>query len=129
MTELITAYYDFLSTAVPHGFGYLQFYPENAVPVDAVMPYGTYTITRNDMFQSGLDQIRLWSRSTGLNQVAGFMDSIDKAIPHGGIRMELENGRGAIAIYRGQPFMQLQPTDQIDLRIAYINVEIHNYIL
>lgn len=144
MKEFITTYFEFLSKTIPFksDFGdYLLFFPEYAIPLrfpnkqgidkELTMPYGTYTLSRNDFLASGLDQIRIWSRSTGIGELFGLLDHVDKAIPHGGIILNLPDNKGAIALYRGTPFIQRQPMPEgeSDIQVGYINIEIRNYIL
>lgn len=128
MVDLVTAYWEFWSTAIPYDGGYLTIYPEYTVPVNAPLPYLTYTITRNDMFVNGLDQVRIWTRSTNIRQLSELSGYLEQKIPRSGVSIIIPNNNGAIMLYRGDPFIQRQPMDEVDLQVAYINIIVNNYM-
>lgn len=130
MTDLARLYFQFWSQ-IPKGDGsFLPAFLEESVPASTPFPYLTYSLSRNDMFVSGLDQVRVWTRSTSVSQLMGLLESIEEAIPHGGTILDLPNGKGAIALNRGTPFIQRQPmpADEADIQVGFINVEVQSYI-
>jgi len=142
ISALTSTYFQFLKTMIPFesNFGSnLLFFPENSVPLRFInkngveqpveMPYGTYNIARTDIFQSSLNQLRIWTRSQSIGQVLGLCEHIETAIPNEGRILSLLDNKGAIGVYRGDRFMQLQPMDEPDIKVMYINVEIRSYVL
>ena len=130
MTELILAYFNFWSTAIPFGDGFLNFYNEQLVPTNTPFPYGTFTVNRNDMFINGIDPIRIWTRSTNLLQLATLLDGVDKAIPNSGVMLTLPENKGAVRLFRGTPWQQRQPLPdgEQDIQVGYVNVETRSFI-
>ena len=129
MTDLLKLYWNFLSKAIPFGGGFLKAFPETTVDKDEPLPYLTYSVSKGDFLQPTLNVIRIWTRSTNLMQLAGFTDSLDKAIPHGGVRLFLPDNKGGVYIVRGNPWTQPQPMDEADIRVSYSNVIIQSFIL
>ena len=114
---------------VPYSGRHLNAYPEALVPHDAELPYLTYTLTRSDFLTDTIGTIRVWSRSTNLTQLFGFLDYVDKAIPFQGVRLSIPDENGELIIYRGTPFVQRQPTDESDIQVGYVNLQIRNHYL
>lgn len=142
MFDLMATYANFLSNIIDFDSDFgekLPFFPENAVPLQfpnkqgdmqsMVMPYGTYAIARTDMFTSGIHAIRIWSRSSSITQLMQLLDGVENAVPRSGVRLSLPENKGTISIYRGDPFIQRQPSDETDIQIGYVNLEIRNYVL
>ena len=128
MTDLVLAYWDFWRTAVPYSGGYLPVFPEQTVPTGTDLPYLTYSLTRNDAFEQTIDTVRVWSRSTNIQQLSGFLDSVAEIVPHGGVVLDIP-GKGSLWLMRGTPFIQRQPSDETDIQTWYVNIIVRSYIL
>jgi len=138
MTKLAMLYRQFWSTAIPFGNGYLPAFPEYTVASDTPFPYLTYTITQNDVFRQGLEQVRIWTRSANIGELAEFSDRVEAVIPTGGVILKLmsqlrcrtqSDNAGCIYINRGTPFIQRQPMDDHDLQVGYVNLIIQTLYL
>lgn len=128
MTEYARMYYDFWSKAIPHAGGYLPAYPEHTVPANTQFPYITYTLAQNNMFDEWLDQVRVWTRSDNIGQLSEFLAYVAEAVPFDGMMLYLPDRSGALCLYRGTPFMQIQPVDDPDIKVGYVNIETRSYI-
>lgn len=131
MTSLGKLYFDFWSKAVPLGDGFLPIHLEDMIPSNTPFPYLTYSLTRNDMFENGLDQVRIWTHSQNIIQLSSFLDSVAEAVPHQGVVLELPDGNGALWLMRGTPFQQRQPMpeDEPGIQVGYVNIATRSYIL
>lgn len=128
MTELAKLYYQFWSTIPDGNGGYLPAYVENSVPVEAQLPYVTYTLIETDYAVNTMHQARIWAQGTDFDALVRFCEEVHKKIPTSGVALELGDNQGVLAMFRGSPFIQNQPTDEINLKVAYINVEIKGFI-
>ena len=131
MTDLATLYFSFWSTAIPFGNSHLPVFLEQLVPVGQSLPYLTYTLSRNEAFENGLDVVRVWTRSTSVAPLMALLDHVEVAMPHGGRTLTLPNGKGAIRLFRGQPFIQRQPMPdgEADIQVGYVNIETRSWML
>ena len=111
----------------------LRAYPEQSVPDrdengnELEPPYITYSVAVPD-WRSGnmLHHARVYWRSYSLSEVSAKADEIAARIGEG---ITLSSQDGYITLAPGQPFMQYQPTDEMDeIKIVYINMEMGGYI-
>lgn len=116
MTQTATALYNFASS-----FGWSA-YPENAVPSDVSLPYITYTLQEYEWDEMGMMQMRLWSKSESYTAINQKIDLIEQSVK-GGLRQATTSG--SLYIYKGSPWCQFQPSDEPDLKIAYLNFDVH----
>lgn len=123
MTEIAKLYYSFWNEILPS-------YPEYDVPADAEMPYITYTLSEVEVFTDGLKQVRLWTYSKSYEQYTKYCDIIKQKIPQRiGAILTTSNKKGYVSIKRGDGnFIQRQPMDEPDLKVAYINFIVRCYI-
>lgn len=111
----------------------LRSYPEQSVPDkdengdELEPPYITYSVAVPD-WRSGnmLHHARVYWRSYSLSEVSAKADEIAARIGEG---ITLKSEDGYITLAPGQPFMQYQPTDEMDeIKIVYMNMEMGGYI-
>lgn len=116
MTQTATALYNFASS-----FGW-DAYPEYSVSNGAALPYITYTLQEYEWDTVGTMQMRLWSKDTSYTAINQKIDLIEE-------RLNESNGvptpSGSLYIYKGSPWCQFQPSDEPDLKIAYLNFDVH----
>lgn len=115
MEETSKAFYQFYNS-----FGIPAFVEYN-VPSKSSLPYITYTLEKEDFLQNGLQQVRVWYKSTSFKEINIMVDKILNKIGDA-CRLPLKNGQ--IVIYKGSPLVQYQPSDDESIKIAYINLEI-----
>ena len=116
MTQTAIALYNFAS-----GFTWAA-YPETGAPSSASLPYITYTLQEYDWDEEGMMQMRLWYKGADYATINAKIDEIANAV-RGGKRVATESG--ALWIYKGSPWCQYQPSDEVDLKIAYLNFDVH----
>lgn len=97
-------------------------YPENAVPSNAHLPYITYTLQEYEWDDMGMFQMRLWYKGTDYTSINDKIDEITQYVEHGA---KINTTSGAIWIYKGSPWCQYQPSDEVNLKIAYLNFNAH----
>lgn len=127
--EVFTLFTDFWGS-----FGIPAFVNNNVPPLDSNgnpidMPYLTFSTTYSGWGVEDLNQITIWTRSNSFKPLANICSKIHKAIPIGGVTLELPDGSGGILIQRGEPFMQTLPTEPPDIKAEYINVITRSYII
>lgn len=104
--------------------GFAPSWLENCVPPNTPTPYATFTLN-NEMFDhEGLIQLRFFDESTSIEKICGLTDKVEEAIGHGGKLLQGPNG--AIWLYKGSPFAQIEPTEEEHLRVMYINLRYRN---
>lgn len=110
----------------------LRAYPEDSVPErdengnELMPPYITYQVSVPDWRSNTLHHARVYDRSFSLENVSKKADEIATAIGEG---ITLKSEDGYITLAPGQPFMQYQPTDEMDeIKIVYMNMEMGGYI-
>ena len=108
MTNLATELYQLWSSFD------IPAYPEYSVPSNAEMPYITYTLPLGDFKDQTTHQIRLWYKDTSLVDINSKSDEIIAKIGSG---MFLKT----FSIFKGQPLSQLQSSEDINLKIIYMN--------
>lgn len=123
MTELAKLYYSFWMKFTGTAFDRV------VGPRNADMPYISYESIDNDIFNTSLQSVIVWVRSEkSLAPLNAICDEIREAIPHEGAKLFLPDGKGAIVLRRGAPFMQPYAQDEDSVKAAYINVEVKSYI-
>lgn len=131
MVELMQAYQAFWEEAGIPAF------PQNNVPNEDIygnpvtMPYITYTYAATDYFDSTIIQSIIWtSAAASLRQLSEISAKIFEMIPATtGRTLILPNGKGAVRLYRGTPFMQDYPQEERDIKANYFVVEVKTHIL
>lgn len=116
MTETAVALYNFASS-----FEWAA-YPETGVPASAELPYITYTLQNYSWNTMGMLQMRLWYKGADYATINKKVDDIETRIETGSRVM---TPSGSIVIYKGSPWCQYQPSDEVDLKIAYLNFDVH----
>lgn len=116
MTEIAQALYRFWSS-----FN-LPAYVEDNVPVEAELPYITYTLADSGWRNASTHQARVWYRSTSYVEVAGKVDEILHSIGEG---LVLHTSDGGVVIRPGDPLAQFQPMEGTDLKVAYLNFQLN----
>ena len=100
------------------GFG-IPAYVENNVPDTAVLPYITYELMRPDRLRQASLRARIWYRDTSFEAITAKADAI-RALIEGGHSIPV-NG-GALRIWPDDQFLQFQPPDEPELKIAYLSM-------
>ena len=116
MTATAAALYSFFSS-----FGWPA-YAENTIPVNAELPYITYSPVQPDWRDEAILQARLWDRSTSYEAVNGKADQIAAMIGEG---LRIPAGRGFIWISKGAPFAQAMSTST-DIKVLYLNMTLQS---
>ena len=123
MTNTARALYIFFS-----GFGLLAF-PENNVPDEypdefgtmhpVMLPYITYELLRPDRLRQAPFHARIWYRSNSFTEITAKADTIRRTIEGG---HSIHTGDGALRIWPDDNFLQFQPPDEPELKIAYLSM-------
>lgn len=100
---------------------------ENSVPTGTPYPYITYSLSSEDFGEEGLIQVRIWTKSTSVLQVADLTDKLEELIGHEGITLNLEDGN--IWLYKGSPFAQFVTDEDINIKSVYIVLNYRLYQL
>lgn len=116
MTNSATALYNFASS-----FEW-KAYAEGGVPASAELPYITYTVQNYDWDSMGMLQMRLWYRGADYKTINKKIDDIEARIENGSRIMTPE---GMLVIYKGSPWCQYELTQEVDLKVAYLNFDVH----
>lgn len=116
MKQTATALYTFAS-----GFTW-KAYPEFGVPDTAVLPYITYSVQESVWDEMGMLQMRLWYKGTGYNTLNTKIDEIAAEVEPG---KYIPTASGGLYIFKGSPWCQYQPSDEADLKIAYLNFNVN----
>ena len=95
-------------------------YLEYNIPVGATFPYISYTLSYEDGYIDNLIQARIWTKSSGLTQLATLADKIGDNIGNG-ITVNGADG-GTVWIKKGSPFVQFVPDDDTTLKVAYLTL-------
>lgn len=125
MVELAQLYYQFWSSLSPD----LPAYVEGFVPTTAELPYLTYSLINNEFSGQTAYKVMIWTRSNSLSSLMGYLDILSKAIPEEGATLNLNNSKGSLTLFRGDPFWQIYPQEEIDIKAAYINLTLLTHIL
>lgn len=113
MTNTARALYTFFS-----GFG-IPAYVENTVPDWAELPYITYELVRPDRLRQASFRARIWYRDTSFTAITAKADAIRREIEGG---YSLPTADGALRIWPEDNFLQFQPPDEPELKIAYLSM-------
>ncbi|MBR4266486.1 MAG: hypothetical protein IKQ46_10580 [Bacteroidales bacterium] len=116
MTQTAIALYTFASSFT------WPAYPEDSVPSSADLPYITYTLQEYDWDSMGMMQMRLWYKGADYATINAKIDDISNSVKNG---YKVNTSSGAVCIYKGSPWCQYQPSDEVDLKIAYLNFNVH----
>ena len=126
MTDVARALQSFWS-----GFG-LPAYPEAGVPeaedgedsLTSLLPYITYQLIQPEWDQNATYQARVWYWS---ESNVGIMAKVDEIKAEIGEGLLLPAGAGYICFRPGTPLVQMQPSEDWRLKIAYINLQFNAY--
>jgi len=116
MTETAVALYNFASS-----FDWPA-YPEYGVPASAALPYITYTVQNYEWDTMGMLQMRLWYNGADYKAINQKVDVIEARVENGS---RVLTPSGSLVIFKGEPWCQYQPSDEVDLKIAYLNFNVH----
>lgn len=116
MTQTAIALYNFASSYR------WPAYPEYSVPASATLPYITYTLQEYSWDNMGMMQMRLWYKGADYTTINAKIDEIEASIENG---KRVNTISGALYFYKGEPWCQYQPSDEVDLKIAYLNFYVH----
>lgn len=100
------------------GFG-LPAYVENTVPDEAALPYITYELLRPDRLSQASFRARIWYRDTSFAAITAKADEIRRVIEGG---HSIPTADGALRIWPDTTFLQFQPPDEPELKIAYLSM-------
>lgn len=121
MTEVMKAIYGFLTATAG-----VPVYTENGVPTDAVLPYVTYSPIITPWDGDSLTIVRVWDRSNSYKRISGIVDKLSNAVNESAtIKV---SGSGYVYLYKGDPWVQMQPMDSPDIKVAYLNLGISTII-
>lgn len=113
MTNTARALYQFFS-----GFG-IHAYVENNVPDEAGLPYITYELLRPDRLRQAPFHVRIWYRSTSFTAITAKADEIRRIIEGG---HSIQTNDGALRLWPDDNFIQFQPADEPELKVAYLSL-------
>lgn len=116
MTQTAKALYEFASM-----FGW-NAYAEYTVPKNAKLPYITYTIQEYEWDSMGTMQLRLWDENTSYIEINKKVDEISEYLER---NAEIKTDSGKLVFYKDDPFCQYQPSDEVNLKIAYMLIKVH----
>lgn len=102
----------------------LKVYEQGFVPTDAKLPYVTFTIDVQDIFNSSECTVYTWHENNKNIERMSYADKLFHAIDEVGERIDLKNGR-VIALYRGLGLTSYQDEGAIANRFSY---QINYYI-
>lgn len=132
MIDLATEYWNYWNSAValnPERTKFLQAFPQGTVPAGQIFPFMTYQVNDYGMFQQGLNELYIWTRSGNNTELWTYYAELKKAIPHSGIILTLPDNAGSVAIYRGNPFYQDYIQEDTAIKAGRILVQINSYLL
>lgn len=104
--------------------GFIPRQENDQIPPES-FPYLTYTIADLDNGQSFLQTVRIFTKSSSFKQVLGLSDKLEDIIVNG-TRLKLPNG-GYAHLSKGNPFVQIVPDENPNIKSALINVEVKIY--
>ena len=119
MTEIYQALYAFWSQFT-YGGNQISAYLQGHVPEDASFPYITYGVSAARAFATSMLSATVWCRATsGMNvnvQRAAILDSIDRALPEGDLRIDIPGG--FVVLRRGSGDFHSYITDEDDKSVV-----------
>lgn len=84
-------------------------------------PYITYTLRIPPWSGTATHQVRVWTRSESNEEVLGITGRVLEAIGEG-VTLEAVGGKGVVTLDPGEPLCQLQPMDEAEYKVMYINL-------
>ena len=99
-------------------------YVEDCAPIGADFPYLVYSLSTQEFTREGIIQVRIFSQSRSIEEVATLTDELEALIGEAGT--VLDNGRGYLWLYKGIPFAQIEPTYEDNLKGMYIILRYRN---
>lgn len=118
MTEEAKALNTFFSS-----FG-IPAYEENSVPNNAELPYITYQISLPDWNDVASISANVWYSGTSYTTVFSKVDEISERIGQG---ISIPVGEsGYLYLYKDNPFSQVAPTGNDNVKVVYLNIGIHD---
>ena len=119
MNHIAEVLYQFWSS-----FG-VSAYVEGYAPEDAGTKYITYSLVQPDWRTQGTHYARIWHRSPSYTEITQLAESISARIGEG---ISIPCGDGFICIFKDDYFIQFQPTDERDWKVAYLSLIIETNI-
>lgn len=118
MLETAKALYDFWNS-----FG-IPAYVENNIPEEAELPYITYRLVKPDAMYQSAYYARIWYHDTSFTGILTKAQEIEETIA-GGYSIPLSYGN--IVLYKEDEFIQLEDSEEDELKIVYLNmiIEVH----
>lgn len=113
--KLLRALYQFWSQ-----FG-IPAYTEDSVPVEARMPYITYSISVPDWRQPVNTNARVWYADTSYASISAKLDEISQVIGEG---VSIKVDGGVICLFKDSNFIQYQPYEASNdsTKVAYLSM-------
>lgn len=107
-----------------NGFG-IDFYDENTVPDDAVMPYGTYQAIDGSLDGTTIVSASIWYRGNNWNDISQKASEISEHIYTMPPAIKIDTGYMKIRLPDGTPFAQrMSDPEDSQVRRILLNVEI-----
>lgn len=92
--------------------------------VDTNPPYITYRLVIPESLHTSIFHARVWYRNTSAGPVLAKCGEIERAIGRG---VTIPTEYGSVAIFKDDdtPFIQLQPMNDPNLKVAYLTMILH----
>lgn len=113
--EVATALYNFFNS-----FG-LSGYVNNFVPTNATLPYITYDAYIGNTLETVPIGVRVWSAGQLPTELFDIVERIRERIANG---LFLTCGNGHLYIYPGNPFAQPAASENPDISVMYLNINV-----
>ena len=97
---------------------------EDCVPISQTFPYLTYSLNIQEFSREGILQVRIWDESSSVNNIIELGDKLEQLIGENGVILQGE--QGYIWLYKGIPFMQIEPTYEDKIKSIYILLRYRN---
>jgi len=106
---------DSIPEKIPDGEGRL---------VDTSPPYITYQLVIPEPLHTSIFHARVWYRSTSAGVVLAKCGEIERAIGRG---VTIPTEYGSVVIFKddGTPFVQMQPMNDPNMKVAYLTMILH----
>lgn len=108
-------------------------YPEGNVPENTTFPFITYPVARTPWGDRTIIGINIYDQSTSFSRLRELGLAIENAIPQSGVTYELENGKGTITLFRGNPFIQSRslPDEEVknNIKADYVSIEVLGFMI
>lgn len=122
ISTAFNAFYNGITKAFLDGFIPRQ--ENDQIPPES-FPYLTYTIADLDHSQSFLQTVRIFTKSSSFKEVLRLSEKLEDIIVNG-TRLNLPNG-GYAHLSKGNPFVQIVPDENPNIKSALVNVEVKIY--